>query len=395
MTVDEVRAPVKVALVGSTGSIGTQAVEVVRAEHGRFDVVALGACSSFELLAEQANELRPDVVALADTRCASELARLLPAGTELLVGAEGLKAISGADGGADVVLNSVVGFAGLGVTLAALQAGKRLALANKESLIAGGPVVAAARSTPGAEIVPVDSEHCALHQCLRAGRTNEVARLVLTASGGPFRGLTSAELESVGLDEALRHPTWTMGPKVTVDSSTLMNKGLEIIEAHELFGVPYDDISVVVHPQSVVHSMVTFKDGATIAQLSEPDMRLPIGYCLGFPDRSRHAFGHLDWQLVGHLDFEPPDRDVFRCLRLAEAAGREGGFAPAWLNAANEVAVAAFLEKRIRWSAIFEVVSDTLDALDGGSPTDAASVIEADRRARFVAEKAVAKGHAA
>ena len=311
-------------------------------------MVALGARGSFELLAEQANELRPDVVALADEKWASQLANLLPKGTDLVVGPEGLEAIAGPEGGAEVVLDSVVGFAGLGVTLSALAAGKRLALANKESLIAGGPVVARARTTPGAEIIPVDSEHCALHQCLRAGRAVEVTPLVLTASGGPFRGLTASELEAVGLDEALRHPTWQMGPKVTVDSSTLMNKGLEVIEAHELFGVPYDDISVVVHPQSIVHSMVTFSDGATIAQLSDPDMRLPIGYCLGFPERSVHAFGKLDWPRLGRLDFEPPDRDVFRCLQLAEAAGREGGLAPAWLNAANEVAVAALLEHRIR-----------------------------------------------
>jgi 1-deoxy-D-xylulose-5-phosphate reductoisomerase len=387
--------PIKVALVGSTGSIGTQAVDVVRAERDRFSVVALGARGSFELLAEQAVDLRPDFVALADPTSAPQLARLLPKGTELLVGSEGLEAIAGSDGGSDVVLNAVVGFAGLGVTLATLGAGKRLALANKESLIAGGPVVAVARRTPGAEIVPVDSEHCALHQCLRAGRKREVASLVLTASGGPFRGLSASELESVGLEEALRHPTWQMGPKVTVDSSTLMNKGLEVIEAHELFGIPYDDITVVVHPQSIVHSMVSFTDGATIAQLSEPDMRMPIGYCLGYPERSRHAFGKLDWQHVGRLDFEPPDRNVFRCLELAEAAGREGGLAPAWLNAANEVAVAALIERRIRWSAIPDVVSETLQAYDGAEPTDAGSVIEADRRARFVAEKAVSRSRAA
>jgi 1-deoxy-D-xylulose-5-phosphate reductoisomerase len=186
-----------------------------------------------------------------------------------------------------------------------------------------------------------------------------------------------------------------MGPKVTVDSSTLMNKGLEVIEAHELFEIPYDDITVVVHPQSIVHSMVSFTDGATIAQLSEPDMRMPIGYCLGYPERSRHAFGQLDWQHIGRLDFEPPDRNVFRCLELAEAAGREGGLAPAWLNAANEVAVAALIERRIRWSAIPDVVSETLQAFDGAEPTDAGSVIEADRRARFVAEKAVSRSRAA
>ena len=265
------------------------------------------------------------------TRCASELSRLLPKGTELVFGAEGLEAISGSDGGADVVLNAVVGFAGLGVTLAALRAGKRLALANKESLIAGGPVVARARTTPGAEIVPVDSEHCALHQCLRAGSPGEVARLVLTASGGPFRGLSASELETVGVEEALCHPTWRMGPKVTVDSSTLMNKGLEVIEAHELFGVAYDDIAVVVHPQSIVHSMVTFKDGATIAQLSEPDMRMPIGYCLGYPERSRARLradstgSRSDGSTSSH-----PTATVFRCLR-ARRVGRSPGRAGAGL----------------------------------------------------------------
>jgi 1-deoxy-D-xylulose-5-phosphate reductoisomerase len=385
----------KVALIGSTGSVGTQAIDVVRADPGRFAVHALGAFGSVELLAAQAAELRPEVVALADASKATDLARALPKGVELLSGPEALCEIAGAGSDADVVLNAVVGFAGLGVTLAALRAGKLLALANKESLIAGGPVVAAARNTPGADIVPVDSEHCALHQCLRAGGTGEVASLVLTASGGPFRGLSGPDLESVGVEQALSHPTWRMGPKITVDSSTLMNKGLEIIEAHELFGFPYERISVVVHPQSIVHSMVTYTDGATIAQLSQPDMRLPIAYSLGYPDRSQVAYGGIDWSGLGHLDFEEPDRAVFRCLALAEQAGRAGGLAPAWLNAANEVAVAAFLSRRIKWTAISEVVSATLDSFDGSRPTDAAAVIDADRRARQVAELAVSNGEAA
>jgi len=385
----------RVALIGSTGSVGTQAVDVLRAEPERFRAVALATRGSIEVLAAQARQLEPEVVAIADAERAGELEGMLPAGTDLLVGPEALSTLAGDGPSADVVLNAVVGFAGLGVTLAALAAGRRLALANKESLIAGGPVVAKVRGTRGAEIVPVDSEHCALHQCLRAGRPDEVARLVLTASGGPFRGRELSQLESIGVEDALSHPTWRMGPKITIDSSTLMNKGLEVIEAHEMFGVEYDRIDVVVHPQSIVHSMVTFSDGATVAQLSAADMRIPIGYALGHPDRSRIAFGELDLASVGRLDFEAPDREVFRCLGLAESAGRQGGLAPAWLNAANEAAVAAFLEGRIAWSSIAVIVEETLQAFDGAAATDAGSVIEADRRARAVAERAISKGYAA
>ncbi|MGB7050114.1 MAG: 1-deoxy-D-xylulose-5-phosphate reductoisomerase, partial [Acidimicrobiales bacterium] len=253
------------SLVGSTGSIGTQAVDVIEAQPGRFDVVALGANRSVEVLVDQAHRLRPQVVAVGDAATAGELAGRLPRGTEVVIGPEGFGAIAEV---ADVVLNAIVGFAGLPVTLAALGAGRRLALANKESIIAGAPVIQPARRTAGAEIVPVDSEHCALHQCLQAGSRSAVRRLLLTASGGPFRGRNRDELVAVRVDEALAHPTWAMGPKVTVDSSTLMNKGLEVIEAHELFGIDYDAIDVVVHPQSVVHSMVEFTDGAAIAQMS-------------------------------------------------------------------------------------------------------------------------------
>ena len=381
--------PKAVSLVGSTGSIGRQAVEVVLAEPERYRVVALGASRSVEVLAEQARLLRPDVVAVADPAAAGALAATLPAGTDVLAGPEGLDAIARLG---DVVVNGVVGFAGLSATLAALESGRRLALANKESLIAGAPVVQRARATPGAEIVPVDSEHCALHQCLRAGRVpDEVARLVLTASGGPFRGKTRAELAGVGVEEALAHPTWRMGPKITVDSSTLMNKGLEVIEAHELFGIDYDRVDVVIHPQSVVHSMVEFGDGATVAQLSMPDMRLPISYALGYPERGSVAFGAIDWASIGHLDFELPDRDLFTCLGLAEEAGRAGGTAPAWLNAANEVAVAAFLDGAVSWGAIAEVVADTLQASEQTPLDSADDVGEADRRARERARRAVEK----
>jgi 1-deoxy-D-xylulose-5-phosphate reductoisomerase len=268
-----------------------------------------------------------------------------------------------------------------------LRAGKRLALANKESLIAAGPVVQPLRATPGAELVPVDSEHCAVHQCLRssAAAGREVSRVVLTASGGPFRGRTSASLEHVDVDAALAHPTWKMGPKITIDSSTLMNKGLEVIEAHELFGTPFDQIEVVVHPQSVVHSMVEFTDGCTMAQLSMPDMRLPIGYALAYPYRIGTPFGRIDWSSLGRLDFEPPDRATFRCLDLAYAAGRHGGTAPAWLSAANEVAVDAFLGGSLRWPQIGEVCDEVLQRWEAGADETVDDIVAADRRARDVA----------
>ena len=376
-----------VAIAGSTGSIGTQAIEVVQANPDDYEVVAIGAGTNADALAQQAAVLRPKVVAIADESIAPQLKERLAGGTEVRAGADALASIAGE---ADVCLNAVVGFAGLPVTLAALGAGKRLALANKESLIAGGPLVQAA----GGEIVPVDSEHSALHMCLRSGARDEVASLTLTASGGPFRGRTPAELASVSVDDALAHPTWSMGPKITVDSSTLMNKGLEVIEAHLLFGVAYDQIEVVVHPQSVVHSIVTFTDGASIAQLSEPDMRLPIGYALGWPDRLATPFGQIDWKVARTLTFEPPESGTFRCLALAYEAGRAGGMAPAWLNAANEVAVEAFLAGRIAWTAIAEIIEETLSSYDGNEGATLDVVLDADRRARERA-RAVLQGRAA
>ena len=377
-----------VAVLGSTGSIGTQTLDVVAARPDDFDVVALGASRSVELLAEQARALRPDVVAIADESLAGELAAGIPAGTEVLAGPE---ALAEAAVGADVAINGVVGFAGLPVTLSVLAAGKRLGLANKESLIAAGPVVQRVRATPGAELLPVDSEHCAIHQCLRANDVVErVDRLVLTASGGPFRGRTRDDLAIVTVEEALAHPTWTMGPKITVDSSTLMNKGLEVIEAHELFGLDYDNIDVVVHPQSIVHSMVTFSDGATIAQLSEPDMRLCMGYALCWPDRLDVPYGAIDWTRPSRLEFEQPDHEAFPCLDLAFAAGRAGETAPAWLNAANEVAVTAFLDGALTWTGISEVLAEALDAWPGDVATDVEVVLDVDRRARHAAAALVA-----
>jgi 1-deoxy-D-xylulose-5-phosphate reductoisomerase len=379
-----------VAVLGSTGSIGTQTIDVVAAEGDRYEIVALAAGSSVRELAAQANAVRPRVVGLADDRRAGDLKELLDPGIEIEAGPDALAALAAE---ADVAVNGVVGFAGLPVTMAALGAGRRLALANKESLIAAGPVVRSVRDTPGAELVPVDSEHCAVHQCLRAGEgTRRLNRVVLTASGGPFRGRSAADLAEVTVEQALAHPTWSMGPKITVDSSTLMNKGLEVIEAHELFDVDYDDIDVVVHPQSIVHSMAEFSDGTTIAQLSMPDMRLPIGYALAYPDRIGTPFGAMDWSRPTSLAFEPPDRATFRCLDLAYAAGRSGGTAPAWLSAANEIAVDAFLAGRIGWPAIAQVVEESLQAWDGTPADSLDAVLAADAAGRRVAGEVLASG---
>src|SRR5262245_30696832 len=364
-------SPVRVAVAGSTGSIGTQTLDVVRAEgRDRYEIVALGVGASAKEVVEQAREFRPSVVAVADPEARRDVgAALTPLGIEVVDDAAALVDV------AEVVINGVVGFAGLPVTIETLRAGRRLGLANKESLIAAGPVVQPLRSTPGAELIPVDSEHCAVHQCLRSGAASEVARIVITASGGPFRGRTADQLAHVTVAEALTHPTWSMGPKITVDSSTLMNKGLEVIEAHELFGVDYDRIEVVVHPQSVVHSMAEFTDGSTIAQLSMPDMRLPIGYALGYPQRIGTPFGRIDWSTLRRLDFEPPDRATFRCLGLAYEAGRAGGIAPASLSAANEIAVDAFLAGLISWNQIADVSVATLDAHESASPDTVDDVI--------------------
>jgi 1-deoxy-D-xylulose-5-phosphate reductoisomerase len=379
-----------VAVAGSTGSIGTQTIEVVRAEPERFEIVALGAWSSADTLVRQARELRPKLVVVGDDARADAVGDAVPPGTEVRAGVAALAELGEV---ADVCVNGVVGFAGLRVTLATLAAGRRLALANKESLIAGGPVVRAMLARPGAgHIVPVDSEHCAVHQCLAAnasGDPSRVARIVLTASGGPFRGRRREELAAVTIDDALAHPTWSMGPKITVDSSTLMNKGLEVIEAHELFGVGYGAIEVVVHPQSIVHSMVELTDGSTIAQLSNPDMRLPIGYALAWPDRIATPFGRIDWATCGRLDFEPPDHEAFPCLGLAYEAGRQGGTAPAVLNAANEEAVAAFLAGRIRWMAIPDVLNAVLARHDGERADEVDAVIDADRRGRAAAKQEI------
>ena len=374
---------VRVSIAGSSGSIGTQTLDVVRAEPDRFRVVGLGVSSSIDVLIAQAIEFRPEFVAVADPSHRAAVAAALPFATVVDSMADLMEP-------ADVVVNAVVGFAGLPVTLRTLAAGKRLALANKESLIAAGPVVQPLRATPGAEIVPVDSEHCAVHQCLRATVRDgvEVSRIVLTASGGPFRGRTLDDLSAVTVEQALAHPTWSMGPKITIDSSTLMNKGLEVIEAHELFGVDYDSIEVVVHPQSVVHSMVEFTDGCTMAQLSLPDMRLPIGYALAHPERISTPYGRIDWTELSRLDFAEPDRRTFRCLDLAYRAGRAGGSLPAFLSAANEVAVESFLAGHLRWPDIAAVIEASLDEhVEFAEVLTSEHIIEADRLGRVAARR--------
>ena len=377
-----------VAIVGSTGSIGTQALDVVAAAPDEFRVAALAANRSAELLVEQVRAFRPEVVAVVDDEAAAEVEAALPQGVELLRGAGALAEVATR---ADIVLNAVVGFAGLPVTLAALRSGRTLALANKESLIAGGPVVQRARRESGAEIIPVDSEHCAVHQCLRGQPRQRLARVVLTASGGPFRGRTRDELTGVTVEDALAHPTWRMGPKITVDSATLANKGLELIEAHFLFGLAYDQIEVVVHPASIVHAIARFRDGAALAHLGYPDMRVAISYALTHPDRRPTPVAPLDLAGGVTLEFEAPDLETFPLLALARHAGELGGTYPCIFNAANEVAVSAFLERRLPFLGIAEVVGNTLAAADGAPARDVDELREADRLARLRAEETLAE----
>jgi 1-deoxy-D-xylulose-5-phosphate reductoisomerase len=381
--------PREVVLLGSTGSVGTQALDVVRASPGRFRVVGLAAGGGdVELLARQASEHRVAAVAVADASVVPALREALSrngAEPKLLVGPDAAAELAGWP--ADVVLNAITGSIGLAPTLAALAAGTTLALANKESLVAGGSLVKAS-ARPG-QIVPVDSEHSAIAQCLRGGRAEEVRRLVLTASGGPFRGRSRAEMAAVTPQQALAHPTWDMGKVVTTNSATLVNKGLELIEAHLLFDVPYEAIDVVVHPQSLVHSMVEFTDGSTLAQASPPDMRLPIALGLGWPDRVPGAAAGLDWTRTASWTFEPLDAEAFPAVELARRAGLAGGCAPAVFNAANEECVEAFHAGRLPFLGIVETVAAVLDAhLSRGlrNPRHVADVHETEAWARARAQ---------
>ena len=376
----------RLVILGSTGSIGVQALDVV-GRGQELSVVGLSAATAWEALVAQAREHGVRRIALSDPDAAAQAAELWADG-EVLSGPDGLvRLITEAE--CDLVLNGIVGSAGLVPTVAALGEGIDLALANKESLVVGGELVTQLSEATGARIIPVDSEHSALHQLLSAERPGSVERLILTASGGPFRGRTRAELEAVTVEQALAHPTWAMGGKITIDSATLMNKGLELIEAHHLFGTPYDQIDVIVHPQSIIHSLIQLCDGATLAHLGYPDMRVPISYGLHYPDRVDVPVRPLDLAEVASLTFEPVDVKTFPALRLAREAGLAGGTAPCTLNAANEVAVHAFLAGQIAFLAIAAVIEETLERQPAQTVHSFDSLAHADGESRRLASELV------
>ncbi len=378
----------RLLILGSTGSIGTQALDVCARESEQFELVGLSAEHSWEALVEQARAHGVRRIALADEQAAARASEAWTDG-EVLAGAEGLVRLV-VESGADLVLNALVGSAGLGPTVATLGEGIDLALANKESLVVGGELVSALAEATGARIVPVDSEHTALHQLLAGQPPGAVERLTITASGGPFRGRTRAQLAGVTVEQALAHPTWAMGGKITIDSATMMNKGLELMEAHHLFGVPYERIDVLVHPQSLVHGLIQLADGAMLAHLGPPDMRVAISYALHSGESVRLPIAPLDLAAVGTLTFEPVDLDAFPCLRLAREAALAGGTAPCILNAANEIAVHAFLDGRLPFTAIAETIERTLSGLPAEPVRAFDSLYEADRLARALAGEAVA-----
>jgi 1-deoxy-D-xylulose-5-phosphate reductoisomerase len=385
--------PRRVVILGSTGSIGVQALDVVSRSSGELRVVGLSAERSWEPLLEQARAHGVGRIAVADRAAAARASEAWTDG-EVLSGPDGIVQLV-ADSGCDMVLNAIVGSAGLVPSVAALTEGIELALANKESLVVGGELVMALSEATGAAIIPVDSEHSALHQLLGAERPGTVDRLVLTASGGPFRGASRDELENATVEQALAHPTWEMGGKITIDSATLMNKGLELIEAHHLFGVPYEQIDVVVHPQSIIHALIQLCDGATLAHLGYPDMRVPISYALHYPERFDVPVKPLDLVSVGALTFEQVDEDTFACLRLARESALAGGTAPCTMNAANEVAVHAFLSGQLRFLQIAAVIEETLAALPAGPVHSFDTLADADAEARRVAGELVAERAAA
>ena len=379
--------PRRLAILGSTGSIGCQALDVV-SRSPELTVVALSASSAWEPLLEQARDHGVRKVAVADSDSAARASEAWTDG-EVLSGPDGVvRLITECE--CDIVLNAIVGSAGLLPTVATLAEGIDLALANKESLVVGGELVTALAQATGAAMIPVDSEHSALHQLLAAERPGTVDRLILTASGGPFRGMRQEDLEQVTTEQALAHPTWAMGGKITIDSATLMNKGLELIEAHHLFGTPYDQIDIVVHPQSIIHSLIQLCDGATLAHLGYPDMRVPISYALHHPDRVDVPVRPLDLIELGSLTFEPVDEETFSCVRIAREAARAGGTATCTMNAANEVAVHAFLGGRLRFLDIAAVIEETLEQLSTQPVHSFEALGEADAEARRVAGELVA-----
>ena len=377
-----------ITLLGSTGSIGRQTVEVALANPDKIKIKALVAHKSDELLEEQIKVLQPDLAVLSDKEAAARLTSRYHGRTEILAGEEGVLAAA-TYAGSDTVLASMVGYAGLRPTLAAINCGKNIALANKETLVAAGRIVMQAVADKGVSLTPVDSEHSAIFQALRGGRENEVKRLIITASGGPFRGKKRSELENVTLAQCLNHPNWSMGKKVTLDSSTLANKGLEVMEAHWLFNMPYEKIAVVVHPQSIVHSLVEFCDGSVIAQMGDPDMRLPIQYALSWPERYPYAFDQLDLVKYGTLTFEAPDLEAFPSLAIAIECGKAGGTLPCAFNAANEEAVNAFLEGKIKYLDIPYITASVTQAHHNVLVPTLEDIEAADAAARVAAQAVI------
>ena len=376
----------RIAVLGSTGSIGTSCLEVIAAHRSEMTLAGVSANSSWELLSRQATSFSPRFAVLCDTSLEGHIDNTaFGQDTELLFGDEGIHKLV-TDPDIDVVVTGIVGAAGLRGTWAALESGKRVAVANKETLVVAGPLVMDLARTHGAEVIPVDSEHSAVFQAMQAGQPREIRRIVLTSSGGPFRGSTSEELAQVTPESALAHPTWQMGPKITVDSATMMNKALEVIEARWLFGLDVDQIEIAVHPQSIVHSLVEFVDGSVIAQLSPPDMKLPIQYALTYPQRIPSPTTPLDFNTPFSLDFEPPNLDAFPALRLGFEVARRGGSAGAVLNAANEVAVERFLDGRLGFNDIPRLCQDILDNHDFDTSPTLDDLLDQDRRARAEAQ---------
>jgi 1-deoxy-D-xylulose-5-phosphate reductoisomerase len=380
----------RLLILGATGSIGTQALDVVARARDQFELVGLSAARDHVGLVKQAIEHGVPRVALSDPDAAARAAEAWTGG-EVLAGPDGLVRLV-AESGADLVLNAIVGSAGLGPTIVALTEGIDVALANKESLVVGGELVTALAEATGAQLLPIDSEHTAMHHLLTGEPPGVVERLVITASGGPFRGRTREELANVTVAQALEHPTWTMGGKITIDSATLMNKGLEVMEAHHLFGTPYDRIDVVVHPQSIVHALVQLCDGSTKAHLGYPDMRVAIAYALHHPERADLPIPALDLVQLGKLEFAAPDLDAFPCLRLAREAAAAGGTAPCALNAANEVAVHAFLNGRLGFTGIPAVIESVLDTLGAARVHDFEALYVTDSEARALAGELIEEG---
>jgi len=371
------------SILGSTGSIGTQALDVCR--NLDIKVVALAANSNVRVMEEQVRQFRPEVAALFDEKAAASLKTAVrDTGTKVLSGMDGvIEAVT--HDGADTVLTSVVGIAGLVPTIAAIEAGKNIALSNKETLVTAGAIITELVKKKGVKLLPVDSEHSAIFQCLAGNRREDVEKIILTASGGPFRGYTRAELENVTVEQALNHPNWSMGNKITIDSATLMNKGLEIIEAMWLFDVPASKIEVVVHPESIIHSMVAFRDGSIMAQLGAPDMRIPVQLALTWPERYGNPFRRVDFRQLGRLTFKEPDMETFEALKLAYRAAETGGTMPCAMNAANEVAVDLFLNGKIRFNQITEIVKIVMEKHTSNTRPDLDDIIDTDRASRELA----------